>query len=59
MKEVDGGMRELIKKELSKPNMHNMFKGWADQEQILDELEEGYNGFDGSVEEYLNNQLNH
>ncbi|MCM3365941.1 hypothetical protein HKK70_09145 [Bacillus safensis] len=52
-------MRELIKKELSKPNMHNMFKGWADQEQILDELEEGYNGFDGSVEEYLYNQLNH
>ncbi|WP_156376665.1 hypothetical protein [Bacillus sp. Leaf49] len=52
-------MRELIKKELSKPNMHNMFKCWADQEQILDELEVGYIGFDGSVEEYLNNKLNY
>ncbi|MCY7679878.1 hypothetical protein MH122_13830 [Bacillus pumilus] len=51
-------MREFIKKELSKPNMHNMFEGWADQEQILDELEEGYKGFDGSVEEYLNIKLN-
>ncbi|CAL8901923.1 hypothetical protein BPJM79_70071 [Bacillus pumilus] len=39
--------------------MHNMFKGWADQEQIIDELEIGYTGFDGSVEEYLNNQLNY
>ncbi|MEH7760103.1 hypothetical protein V7417_05220 [Bacillus pumilus] len=52
-------MRDLIKKELSKPNMHNMFKGWADQEQILDELEVGFVGFDGSVEEYLNNELNY
>ncbi|MEH7194882.1 hypothetical protein [Bacillus safensis] len=52
-------MRDLIKKELSKPSMHNMFKGWADQEQILDELEEGYKGFGGSVEEYLSNKLNY
>ncbi|MGN7329767.1 hypothetical protein [Bacillus altitudinis] len=52
-------MRELIKKELSKPNMHYMFKSWADQKQILDELEEGYKGFGGSVEEYLNNKLNY
>ncbi|MEW3992287.1 hypothetical protein [Bacillus altitudinis] len=52
-------MRELIKKELSKPSMHNMVKGWADQEQIIDELEAGYSGFNGSVEEYLNNKLNY
>ncbi|KIL12210.1 hypothetical protein [Bacillus pumilus] len=52
-------MRDIIKKEFSKPNMHFMFKGWADQEQILDELEEGYKGFGGSVEEYLNNKLNY
>ncbi|MGM0968668.1 MAG: hypothetical protein ACQEWR_08830 [Bacillota bacterium] len=52
-------MRDLIKIELSKLSMHNMFKGWADQEQILDELEIGYVGFDGSVEEYLNNKLNY
>ncbi|MEH7552817.1 hypothetical protein [Bacillus altitudinis] len=52
-------MRDLIKKELSKPSMNKMFKGWAEQEQILDELEVGYVGFDGSVEEYLNNKLNY
>lgn len=52
-------MRDVIKKELSKPNMHFMFKDWADQEQILDELEEGYVGFKGSLEEYLNNKLNY
>lgn len=52
-------MRDIIKKELSKPNMHFMFKDWADQEQILDELEEGYVGFKGSLEEYLNNKLNY
>ncbi|MEH6872676.1 hypothetical protein [Bacillus safensis] len=52
-------MRDIIKKELSKQNMHNMFKGWADQEQILDELEEGYVGYVGSVEEYLNHELNY
>ncbi|UXO88779.1 hypothetical protein [Bacillus safensis] len=52
-------MRDLIKKELSKPSMLNMFKGWADQEQILDELAVGCLGFDGSVEEYLNNKLNY
>lgn len=50
-------MRDIIRKELSKPNMYNMFKNWADQEQILDDLEEGYKGFGGSVEEYLNNRL--
>lgn len=58
MKEVNE-MRDLIKKELSKPSMNNMFKFWADQEQILDELEVGYLGFVGSVEEYLNNKLNY
>ncbi|MGX9721792.1 hypothetical protein [Bacillus pumilus] len=52
-------MRDLIKKELLKPSLHNMFKGWADQEQILDELEVGYIGFNGSVEEYLNNKFNY
>ncbi|WP_189288402.1 hypothetical protein [Bacillus sp. MZGC1] len=52
-------MRDLIRKELKKPYMHKMFKSWADQEQILDELEEGYVGFKGSVEEYLNNKLNY
>ncbi|WP_186299478.1 hypothetical protein [Bacillus pumilus] len=52
-------MRDLIKKELSKPSIHIMFKDWADQEQILDELEAGYVSYGGSIEEYLNHKLNY
>ncbi|MEK4705846.1 hypothetical protein [Bacillus sp. FSL H8-0512] len=52
-------MRERIRRELSRLNMFEVFKGWSDQEQILDELEEGYVGFNGGLEEYLNIKLNY
>lgn len=38
-------VRDMIIKELSNPRRHIMFKGWANQEEILDELEVGYVGF--------------
>ncbi|MFP3418047.1 hypothetical protein R0K30_02240 [Bacillus sp. SIMBA_154] len=50
-------MREAIKMVLLANSQPKFYKDLAIQEQVLDELVDGYNNFDGTINEYIDFKL--
>lgn len=50
-------MREIIKATLLAKSQPEFYKALAFQEQVLDELVDGYNIFDGTINEYIDFKL--